>query len=337
MFIYIITFLIAFLGTFIITPLIRKIALKYKIVDYPDTAVKTHRQPVAYLGGLTIYFGFIISMLILSLTPFFSSFPLKSLVGILIGGTLIMLLGLYDDLMGLSFTTKFFWQIVAAIILIFFDVRIQFISPSYISIFFTLLWVVGITNAFNIIDIMDGLSCGVAVIASLALCFITLPTEQFYVNFASLALAGSGIAFLNYNLRLGNIFMGDTGSLFIGFILASISMGTSYTKINNIALFAPLLILGLPIYDTILVMYFRFRQGKPIFKGSLDHFALRMEKLGLSRRQVVLLSYLYTILLSSAALFSTRVDIIKSVLTYIFIGGIFIIGAVYLGKIKMER
>lgn len=252
-----------------------------------------------------------------------------------------MFLGLVDDISSLSIYLRFIVQILAAVILIVFNIRIMFVAPSYMAMLFTILWVVGITNAFNIIDVMDGLSAGVATIASMALLFIALPSEQVYVNFASAALAGSTLGFLRHNFSLNpnkhaSIFMGDAGSMFIGFVLSALSMGTSYSKMNDIALFSPLLILGIPMYDTLFVMLLRFRQRKSIFKGSRDHLALRLEALGFNRKKVVLVIYLVSVFLSLVALLVTKVKITWAIYIYLMVGTFLVIGAGKLGKIKME-
>src|SRR5262249_18518315 len=160
----------------------------------------------------------------------------------------------------------------------------KFVSPSWFADLLSMFWIVGIINAFNIIDIMDGLASGIGMIASLGFLFISLPSEEIYVNFTSAALAGALLGFIPFNLsKRWKIFMGDTGSLLVGFVLAALSLGTSYTRINNVGVFSPLLILGLPIYDTILVSYLRYMRGMSPFRGSRDHFALRLETFGFFR------------------------------------------------------
>src|SRR5439155_23660901 len=149
---------------------------------------------------------------------------------------------------------KFLIQITAGLCLISFDIRLHFIRPAWVGDLLTIVWVVGIINAVNIVDIMDGLASGMAVIASLGFFFISLASEQIYVHFSASALAGALLGFIPFNLsRRYKIFLGDTGSLLTGFMLAALSLGTSYTHVNNAGVFAPILILGVPIYDTILV------------------------------------------------------------------------------------
>src|SRR4029077_8224239 len=148
---------------------------------------------------------------------------------------------------------------------------------------------------------MDGLASGIAIIASFGFLFISLPSEQIYVNFAAAALAGALLGFIPFNIsQRYKIFLGDTGSLFTGFMLAALSLGTAYTHVNNAGVFAPILILGVPLYDTILVTILRLQKGMSPFLGSRDHFALRLERY-IYRQEILICSYAVSILLAFAA------------------------------------
>lgn len=336
---YSITFSIAFVVSIILTPVFRKLASSLNIMDQPHSAIKTHKIATPYLGGMSIWLGWIISLFVIRFFTHFPSGTLRSLRGILIGSAVVFVLGLIDDIVpkGLSFKTKFLFQMLAAMVLIFYDIRLYFISPYIIALIMSLIWIVGVINAFNIIDIMDGLASGIAFVSCLAFLFIALPTEQIYVNFCAAALAGGCLGFIPYNLsKKRKIFMGDAGSLAIGFILAAASLGTSYTKINQIGLLAPLLILAIPIYDTLLVMYFRIKKGKSPFLGSKDHFALRLEKTGYSRKQILFITYLACAFLSLTAYLLTRFDTLGALILFVivFIAAIFISSK--LGKIHVD-
>ncbi len=298
----------SFILSILFTPVAKRAAIYFGIMDWPDQKLKTHRGAVPYLGGVAILAAFILSLTWIRVLTHFPTGTLKSTRGIFLGALIVALIGLVDDCRGgLHYRTKFFLQAVAAWVLILFDVRIKFAHPEWLANALTLLWVIGITNAFNIIDIMDGLAGGVAAIASLAFLFISLPTEEIYVNFASAALAGACMGFLPYNLSDKNrIFMGDAGSLTLGYILSALSMGTSYTKINNMGLFAPLLILALPIYDTALVMILRIRKGQSPFLGSKDHFPLRLLAMGFAHKQILLICYSGSVITSVGAYLLTR-------------------------------
>jgi UDP-GlcNAc:undecaprenyl-phosphate GlcNAc-1-phosphate transferase len=311
-YLYLLTLALSFIFSLALTPLCRLCALKFDILDHPHSDIKTHRIPTPYLGGVAIWLGWMASLFAIRFITHFPTGTLRSLRGVLSGSIMILLLGLTDDILpkGLGFKKKFAVQAAAAISIIFFDVRLHFLSPDYVAYLFSIFWVVGITNSLNIIDVMDGLSSGIAIIASLAFLIIALPSEQIYVNFSAAALAGGCLGFLPYNLsKKKKIFMGDTGSLTIGFILAAVAMGTSYTKANHIGLFAPLLILAIPIYDTMLVMYLRWRRGMSPFLGSKDHFALRLERMGFNRRQILVITYSASAVLAFSAFLVTRLSI----------------------------
>jgi UDP-GlcNAc:undecaprenyl-phosphate GlcNAc-1-phosphate transferase len=191
-----------------------------------------------------------------------------------------------------------------------FGIQIKFIQPTWFAMGLTILWIVGITNAFNLSDIMDGLASGIAFVASLAFLFISLPTEEIYVNFAAAALAGAALGFIPFNLSKNlKIFMGDAGSLFLGFIASSLALGTSYTGKTEIGVFAPILILALPIFDTFLVFYLRARRGSSPFLGSKDHYPLRLEALGWNRKWILVFAIALSALFSFGAYLCTRVPI----------------------------
>lgn len=325
---YALALVCSFILSFALTPVMRFIARRLGIEDRPGHPVKTHKRTTPYLGGLAIYAAFAAAMI---LVRFFTQFPtgtLRSLRGILLGSSLMALLGLLDDIRPLGFRLKFLLQTLIAALLIVFGIRIQFIAPTYWGDILTLFWVIGVTNALNIIDIMDGLSAGVAAIAAMAFLLIALPTEMIFVNFAAAALAGACLGFLPHNFAPARIFMGDAGSLFIGYLLAALSLGVEYTSVNNIALYVPILILGVPIYDTAFVMILRLRQGKSMFVGSKDHFALRLEAIGLGRKQIVMLSYMASGLLGLCAFIITQVAFWPAMAIYALALAI----ALFLGK-----
>lgn len=286
----------SFVLSAVLTPAVRAAALRYGWMDAPTSSVKTHKVATPSLGGVAIYCACVLTLLGLRYWTRFPTGTLTALRGLLIGGTIVFLAGIVDDLQkktgtGLGFKAKFFVQIVAGLQLMAWGIRIHFIKPNYLAYAVTLLWVVGITNALNIIDIMDGLSASQAVIASLAFLFISLPSKQLYVSFSAAALAGAALGFLPWNFSARRkIFMGDAGSMLLGFLLSGLALGTHYSSVNDIGVFAPLLILLVPMYDTFFVMYLRLRQGLSPFLGSKDHFALRLERLGYSRPSIVVMA-----------------------------------------------
>ncbi|MBI4055068.1 MAG: undecaprenyl/decaprenyl-phosphate alpha-N-acetylglucosaminyl 1-phosphate transferase [Elusimicrobia bacterium] len=309
---YLYTILCSFLLALLSTPLFRMLALRLNIQDAPAAPVKTHAQTVPQLGGAAIWLGFIGTLTAIRLFTQFPTGTLYNLRGLYLGSTLIFLLGLMDDWKkpkGLHFKTKFLIQILAALLLTLYGVRIHFIQPDLVAILLTLLWVVGITNALNLIDVMDGLCPLQAAVASLGFLWITLPSENIYVNFAAAALSGACLGFLPYNLsQRRKIFLGDAGSLFLGFALASLSLGSSYSHWNPLGVYAPFLILGIPLYDTFLVMILRLTRKKSPFLASKDHFALRLMALGFSKTEILALTSAAGLLLSLCAFLITQVS-----------------------------
>jgi UDP-GlcNAc:undecaprenyl-phosphate GlcNAc-1-phosphate transferase len=297
---YSFTFVVAFLLALYLTPLMRKAALQFGIIDKPDGKLKNHHEPVAYLGGLAVYLSFLVSLaLILSFD--------QEMLGILLAGTIIVILGLIDDFGVLSPGVKLCGQSIAVLVLIRSGIYIKLgFLPWYVSFPLSYLWLIGITNAFNIIDVMDGLSAGVAFVCTLTIFVVGVLNDSMTIAIMAASLGGCLLGFLRYNFEPAKIYMGDTGSMFIGMMLGALTMIGNYTTQNLIACMAPVLILGVPIFDTLFVMYIRYLRGMSIISGSPDHFALRLRKWRLSTRQTVLASYLISVILGGAALFMVQ-------------------------------
>jgi UDP-GlcNAc:undecaprenyl-phosphate GlcNAc-1-phosphate transferase len=279
------------------TPLMRAAALRFGIVDRPDGRLKKQARPVPYLGGLAIYLSFLLA---LTVTLRFDS---TEVLGMLLAGAIVLILGLVDDLGVLTPGIKLAGQVIAVLTLMNASVFIKlgFLWPP-LAIALSFLWLLGIINAFNLIDIMDGLAAGVAAAASFVLFLIAAFNGRQTYAVLLAALCGALCGFLRYNLEPARIYMGDTGSMFIGLMLGALSMNNSYTRRNLVASIAPVIILGVPIFDMLFVMYVRFRRGLPVFLGSPDHFALRLRKWRLSTRQTVLLSWAATAVLGGVAI-----------------------------------
>ncbi len=338
---YILAFFLAFFSSFIFTPIARKLAKKANVYDYPHTNIKTHKEPVPYFGGLAIVASFYLTMLVIRLSTDFPTGTLRSLRGIFAAGFFVFLLGIIDDIKhkGLHFSQKFAFQLISSVVLIFYGIKINFISPDWFAVLVTVVWIVGITNAFNIIDIMDGLSSGTAVIAALAFFFVGIPAEeQIYVNFAAIGLAGAILGFMPFNLsKKYKIFMGDAGSLFIGVVLSAIALGTNYTQSNRLGVLAPILILAIPIYDTLFVMYVRYKKRLSPFLGSKDHFALRLRAVGCSDKGILLRVYLAGIILLFGSFIVSKVEReFEAALIYFFFMVVIILISRYLYKIKIS-
>jgi len=336
---YLLAFLVPLVVSLVLTPLLRRLALCFGWMDAPATEIKTHKQATPLLGGVAIFLAFSAGLVFMR---FYTSFPtgtLRDLRVIMGGGFLIFLMGLVDDLKkphGLGVKTKFVIQFAVAFFAVFYGVRINFISPGYLSFVLSMIWIVGVSNAFNIIDIMDGLSASQVFMAALGFLLISFPSESIYVNVASAALAGSALGFLPYNFsKKLKIFMGDSGSLFCGFTLALVAMGTKYSEVNPLGVYAPLFILAIPIYDTFFVSVMRLRRGHSPFIGSRDHFALRLEKIGLSRHRIVGLTAAASLMFSVFAFLITQVPIFWGAVIYLVMGAELLLTSSAIAKIKI--
>jgi UDP-GlcNAc:undecaprenyl-phosphate/decaprenyl-phosphate GlcNAc-1-phosphate transferase len=324
-----ITFVLSLFLSLYLTPVFREAALKFGIVDRPSGPLKRHAEPVPYLGGLAVYLSFLLT------TAFIYQYS-REVLGILLAGAIIVILGLIDDLGVLSPSVKLLGQLVAATVLVKASIYIKLsILPAWVAVALTILWVMAITNAFNLIDIMDGLASGVGAIAALVLVIINYRSGKELIVPLSVALAGSLIGFLRHNFKPAKIYLGDTGSLFIGLMLAALSMNGAYTRVSLVGVLAPILILGVPVFDMLLVIYIRFRRGIPVMQGSSDHFALRLRKWRLSVVQTVVSSYFTAFLLGLVALVLIRVDAIAASAIIILVCTACLSVGYYLKKIDM--
>ncbi len=296
MWIYLFAFMLSLGLSLYITPIVRKGALLYDIVDRPDGKLKNHKDSVAYLGGVAVYLAVLLT---LALTFDLS----REILGILLSGTIIVILGIIDDFKVLPPKIKFIGQAIAAFVLIKSGIYIKLVFlPLWLNLILSFLWLMVITNAFNIIDVMDGLATGIGCLVSIILFIVAIINHNGLIAILTIALAGSLLGFLRYNFEPAKIYLGDTGSLFIGLLLGALSMIGSYTQNNMIACFSPVIILGIPIFDTVFVIYIRWRRGIPIIYGSPDHFALRLRKWRFSTIQTVILSYAASLILGLLAI-----------------------------------
>ncbi|MDX1389346.1 MAG: MraY family glycosyltransferase [Acidobacteriota bacterium] len=292
---YLVTFVLAGGLSIWLTPRMREAALRFGIVDRPDGRLKLHREPIPYLGGLAIYLSFLVAV---AMTFRFG----EEVLGLLLAGSIVVIVGLIDDLGELGPTTKLVGQMIAVLVLIKSGIYIQLaFLPPVVTIPLSVLWLVAVTNAFNLIDVMDGLSAGTGAVAALALFAVAEWNSDVTAAVLLVALAGSCLGFVRYNFEPARIYMGDTGSLFLGLMLGALAMNNAYTERNSISALAPALILGVPLFDMVFVMYVRWRRGLPVMLGSPDHVALRLRKWRLSVQQTVGLSYAVTASLGAAA------------------------------------
>jgi UDP-GlcNAc:undecaprenyl-phosphate/decaprenyl-phosphate GlcNAc-1-phosphate transferase len=312
------------------TPLLRQLALRLGIVDRP-AARKIHSSPIPLLGGLAIYAAFLVTLII-----FGNQFNLTQLVSIILGATLVSFMGLWDDRRSLPAWIKLLGQVLAAAVLLLSDVSITLFNWPILNWGVTLLWVVGITNAMNLLDNMDGLSAGVAAIAAGFILLLAAGSGQYLVGSLAAALLGACIGFLLYNLNPAQIFMGDSGSLFIGFMLAALSIKLRFPNhITAVTWMIPVLVLGLPIFDTSLVIISRLRRGQnPLTTPGKDHISHRLAARGLTHHETVLTLYLVAGLLGGSALFIVTAGVLES---YLVGGAVVSLGLYYLWRFEWRK
>lgn len=282
-----------------LTPLIRRGAITFGVLDRPDGRLKTQHEAIPYLGGVAVYLSFLVTLALV--------FDFQDrLLGLLLGGTLLLMLGLFDDLRVLTPSLKFIGQLLGAWVLMKSHISIQLVAvPWFVLMPLTIVWLVGITNALNIVDVADGLASGVAAIAAAALFFVAQFRGDQLIAITTLALFGSTVGFLYFNWSPARIYLGDAGSLFLGFMLAALAMNGTYTQRSPWGALAPVFILIVPILDTCLVSVARTLQGIPPWRGSPDHFALRLRKRGWSVKQVAGFAYILGFLGAASGIFLT--------------------------------
>ena len=300
-----------------VTPLMRRLALQTGTVDKP-AARKIHASPVPLLGGAAIYVAFILVLLFFGDRDY-----VNQTIGIFAGATLMIVMGVLDDRRGLGSYVKLLGQLLAATLLVYSGVQIQLFG-GWIDILITLLWVVGITNALNLLDNMDGLSGGVAMIAAIYFTLLAAMSDQYLVGALAAALAGACAGFLVYNWNPSHIFMGDAGSLFLGFMLAAVAIKLRFPS-NSVTVtwMIPLLVLGLPIFDTSMVFVSRLRRGKnPLTTPGKDHISHRLAHVLGSRREAVLVCYLLCCALGTAAVFISQATFGEAIVLAAVISGL---------------
>ncbi len=272
--------------SYLITPLCRRVAFITNYLDHPKDT-KAHAHPTALLGGVGIYIAFMVGL--------FTTIRLgqdSRLLGIVVGSTVLLVVGLIDDRLGMMPEVKLLAQFLAAMALVKCGVRIEFFRHYYLAVVLTYVWVVGVTNAFNLLDNLNGLSAGVACISSLFFGATMWMDKRFEIAAIAFALGGSCLGFLRHNFPRARIFMGDTGSLMIGFVAASLALLGDWNTIEfSKSLAIPLIILGYPIFDTVLVIVMRVLEGRSIFQGGKDHSSHRLALLRLRKKRAVLVIY----------------------------------------------
>lgn len=326
-----------------VTPLVIKLAVRIGAMDVPKDNRRVHKTPVPLIGGLAIYLAFVITIL------FF--IPLndeKQIIGLLVGGTFIMITGLIDDIRPMRARVKLVMQVLAAIILVYFGVSIKLVTNPFdsitglsdigwLSVPATIFWIVGVTNAFNLIDGLDGLAAGVASISCITLFIVSVMNGRISAALLTATLAGGTIGFIPYNFNPAKIFMGDTGAQLLGFLLAAISIQGSIKSAAAIVITVPILALGLPIYDTLMAIIRRSVNKKPVMEGDKEHLHHKLLAMGLSQRQVVIIMYVISGILGVSAIFATELTTIQSFLILASVLCIVVILSREIGMIKKRK
>jgi len=269
----------------------------------------------------------------------------KQVIGFLAGSFVMIVIGVVDDLYSISPKVKLLGQIVAAVILAYLGIKIEVISNPFSnpiilgpwSIPVTVFWVIGITNAVNLIDGLDGLAGGISAISAITMAVLALTQGQLFVVYAALFLVAAIFGFLRYNFHPAQIFMGDSGSLFLGYILAALSVMSMSKAATIITLIIPIVILGVPILDTGFAILRRFFNKKPIFQPDKEHLHHRLLALGFSHRDTVLLIYGITLILSTSALLLTMLTTSQSALILAVIAVVVIVAADYIGVLGRPK
>ena len=313
------TILVGFIISFAATPIVKSFAEKVGAIDMPGEARRVHDHPIPRMGGLAIFLGFLLSVLLF--VPI--SRPLE---GILLGCVIIVATGAVDDVVSLGAWAKLLLQIASASIAVYFGVRIEvlgnlniFSASDYVmlgawSIPLSILWIVGITNSVNLIDGLDGLAVGVSTISSLTMLVIALLVSDSSVAVVLAALVGACIGFMPYNLNPAKIFMGDTGSLLLGYVLATMSVLGLFKFYALVSFAVPVLAIAVPLFDTIFAFFRRLGHGQSPMHPDRGHFHHRLIDMGLSQKQAVAVLYTISAILGLAAVVITTSGELKALI-----------------------
>jgi len=329
---------IAFIAALALTPLAIKLAKKFNIVDIPNQR-KVHTQATPRLGGIAIYAAFVLGALALAVYT-------REVAALLIAGTIVMVTGLVDDIRGISPKAKLIGQVVASLVLVQAGFYVQFITNPFtggiISLGFwgiplTVFWLVGISNTVNLIDGLDGLSAGVSAIAALATTIVCLSQGAILPAALAAVLAASALGFLPWNFHPAKTFMGDCGSLLLGFLLGAFALMGLSKGATVISIFIPFIIMGVPFFDTSFAVIRRLFLKKPIFEADKMHLHHSLLSLGMSHSQTVLTIYALSLVMGLAAVLMAILTSSQAVVVLIIITIATFAGAEFLGVLRGKR
>lgn len=333
----------------VLTPAVRDLAYRWGVLDHALTSRKIHGKPIPRLGGIAIVAAFYAPLVALVFVNSdvgrrFYAHPQQAF-GLFIGGAIIAALGIVDDLRGTGAKTKFLVQFGVAALMYWFGYRIDRIANPFghpvelglLALPFTMLWIAGVINALNLIDGLDGLAGGVAFIAvASTFAIAAVRAEPLMVLFTA-TLGGAVLGFLFYNFNPASIFMGDTGSMFLGFVLATTAIQTNQKSSTAVALVVPIIALGVPIADTLLAMVRRAARGVPLFSADRGHIHHRLLDSGLTHRQTVLILYAASLLLGGAALVLSFASSSQATWFLLSVAGMAYLALRKLGFINLEK
>jgi UDP-GlcNAc:undecaprenyl-phosphate GlcNAc-1-phosphate transferase len=309
--------------SFIATPLLRKLAASIDFVDNPERR-KLHATPMPMLGGLAIYFGLV------SATVMTNTRMHTEILGIISGATIVTLFGLWDDRYGMRPLVKLGGQALATLILITAGIQVTLFSVPAFNVALTFLWVLGISNALNLLDNMDGLAAGITAVISGFFLVLAVVEGLGVVSTLAAAMLGACVGFLYYNFNPATLFMGDAGSLLVGYILAVLGIKLTFAgRPQDVTWMIPIILLGLPIFDTTLVIISRLRRGKPVYQGGKDHTSHRLVSVfGMTPARAVMTLYLVSSVLGLLALMlrdstPAQARLILVMLSVLFVAGLF--------------
>lgn len=336
---YLAIFLASLTISSLLVPLLRKIAVRYSVLDRPNQSHKTHQENIPYLGGIAIVIP--VSLLVIIGPLIFiedSDYSLRTTL-ILLPAVLLALVGLYDDIKNLSALSRFLVQSVISVVMTFYlanlGYSISIFSHEAVNLILSIFWLVGITNAFNFFDNLDGGATGVTIVGSLALFLLGLWGDQYIISSIALALAGASLGFLWWNRNPAKIYLGDSGALFIGFILAIALLQFEPNVESQVAsALIPVFVLALPIIDTSVAVASRILRGVSIFKGGRDHLSHRLLILGFNRRKTAYSLWGLSALLSSLTFVISYVS--KDVALAISLLGLILMGFLVNWFLKIE-
>lgn len=344
------SFLLGFLTTYFMTPPVMVIARKLGAVDKPDGERKIHKKPIPRLGGIAIYLGLLTGLLggILVFLAEKKSIYLdySSILGIFVGGTFIVLLGIADDFFSLKPSEKYLGQLAASVLAILFGFNISFLNIPFLGMVslgfwaypITIFWITAMINIINFIDGLDGLAAGVSAISAASFLFYLILKGNISLGLIVAALIGSSLSFLRYNFYPAKIFMGDSGSMLLGYLFGVISINGVLKSVSAISLLVPIVIMGVPIVDTFLAIIRRASSGKPITEADSRHIHHQLMHRGLGHKGAVILIYIWSIFLavSGLALSFTKLTFLKVI--FILVATIITIGIIsYTGIIEEIR